>query len=240
MANIVNAVRSFFRPRLSIAFGTVITSLVQSANRLKTKVTRAKYTAGGTAHTLTFLRPLGSKVNPPGPQGAGNRLCNAYATAAVAAGATSIILNRDPGAYAANFLTDRGAGAAPLTADNLIASGDLLGIETAVPGVLYLATVSGSPVTNADGTVTVTITAAPTGGIPKYGQVFFFGTTTDVDPRTGEAHPQFSGTASVTTDLFADGGSVVESVEVDEPMLFHSNNATATGTLELISGMYGP
>jgi len=239
MANIVNAIRSFFRPRLSIAFGTAITSLVQSANRLKTKVTRAKYTAAGTAHTLTFLRPLGSKLNPPGPQGAGNRLCNAYVTAAVAAAGTTVTINRDPGAYAANFVSDRGTGAAPLASDNLIASGDLLGIETAVPGVLYLAAVSGVTV-NADGTVTLTVTAAPTGGIPKYAQVFFFGVAGDTDPRTGEAHPAYSGTASTTTDLYADGGSIVESVEPDEPILFYSNNATATGTLELISGVYGP
>lgn len=229
--------KTFFRPRKTIAFGTVITSIVQPANGKRTKVTRLRYTAAGTAHTLTFLRPLGSKQPVP-PTSGTPKTANCYVTAAVAAAGTSFILSRDPGNYSANATSD--GAAAPLAANNLIAASDLLLIETAVPGNFYLATVSGTPSTNSDtGACTVTATAAPTGGVPANARVFFLGITTDTDPRTGEAHPAYSGTASTTTDPATDGSVVVESVADSEPMLFYSDNATATGVLEIISGVYG-
>lgn len=44
---------------LSIAFGTVINIFVPPRVGLYTRVIEAVYTAAGTAHTLTFLRPIG-------------------------------------------------------------------------------------------------------------------------------------------------------------------------------------
>ena len=259
MPNYIATARSWFRPRITQTAGTVITSLIQAANKLKTKVTRAKVTCAGTAHTLTFLRPLGTKhtyaqasrqtaaatgpaVADTGP--AGGQAANAFVMTAVAAAGTSYVLSRDPGNYSANFLADRGAGSSgvsPLAANNLIAASDLLAIETAQPGVFFLATVSGTPSTDATtGRCTVTATAAPTGGVPAGAAVFFFGVTTDTDPRTGEAHPAYLLTASVQNDLYADGGSICESIDPDEPMLAYDNNATAAGSIDMLTGMYGP
>lgn len=230
---------TFSRPRATIAFGTIITSLIQPRNKSRTKITTLKYTAAGTAHTLTILRSL-AKVK---------------IVTAVAASGTSYVLSRDPGNYSVNFAADNlkgpntdgvqyagtvaggSPGLQPLTANNLIASGDFLAIQTANPAVFFLAAVSAAA-TAANGQVTVTATAAPTGGVPAGADVYFFGTTTDVHPLTGEAHPAFSGTASTTTTLDGNGGEVVASVGTDEPLLFHSNNATATGVLETITGVY--
>jgi hypothetical protein len=228
---------TFSRPKKTQTAGTIITSLIQPRNKMRTKVTTLKYTAAGTAHTLTILRPL-SKVK---------------IVTAVAAGGTSYVLSRDPGNYSANATLDAlkgpnsdGAqfalsgnnGGTPIVANNLIASGDFLAIQTAQPGTFFLATVSGSPATAANGQCTVTATAAPTGGVPAGAEVYFFGTTTDTHPVTGEAHPAYTGAASVTTTIDGNGGEVASAFGVDEPLLIHSDNATAAGTLELATGVY--
>lgn len=258
MPNFSNIAKSWSRPRISIAFGTAITSLINGAAKLKTKIIRIKATCAGTAHTLTILRPLGSKhtwtnaqeiaqrasgvaVNPLGSQG--GEVANAWVMTAVAAGGTSYVLSRDPGNYSANFLNDKGAGSlgvTPLAANNLIASGDFLAIETAQPGVFFLATVSAASTNSVTGQCTVTATAAPTGGIPAGAQVFYFGVTTDIDPRTGEAHPSYLLTASVQNDLFAGELAIYETIEANEPMLAYDNNATATGSIDMIVGTFGP
>lgn len=45
--------------RQSVAFGTVINSLVPPRKKSLTRVSTVRVTAAGTAHTLTMLRPLG-------------------------------------------------------------------------------------------------------------------------------------------------------------------------------------
>lgn len=241
---LVGGFPTFSRPRKTIAFGTVITSLIPPRNKSRAKITTLKYTAAGTAHTLTILRAL----------------AKCKIVTAVAAAGTSYVLNRDPGNYSANFAADaqKGpntdgtqaggfvAGSAvtgqpgltPLVANNLIASGDFLAIQTANPSVFFVATVSGTPATASNGQVTLTATAAPVGGVPANAEVYFFGTTTDTHPLTGETHPQYSGTASVTTTVDGNGGEVASAFGIDEPLLFHSDNSTATGILELITGVY--
>lgn len=253
MPNLINSGRTFFFGRQTQTAGTIIAWLINAANRLKTKVQRAKVTCAGTAHTLTFLRPLGSKYSyrkaqelagypiVSGPEG--GRIANAFVMAAVAAGGTSYVLSRDPGNYSANFTNDGRGG--PLAANNLIASGDLLAIETAAPGVYFLATVSGTPSTSTAaqtaGQCTVTATAAPTGGVPVGASVFFFGITTDTDPRTGAAHPSYLLTASVQNDVYnGESGVICETLEPGEPILAYDNNATAAGSIDQLSGGYGP
>ena len=227
---------SFSRPKKTATAGTVITSLMQPRAKTRLKVTTAKYTASTTAHTLTFLRALAkTKI-----------------ATAVAAGGTSYVLARDPGNYSANFAADAQKGpntdgaqangtaiGSPLASNNLIASGDFLAIQLNQKAVFFLATVSGTPATASNGQVTLTATAAPTGGVPANAEVYFFGTTTDVHPLTGEANPAFTGTASATTTLDGYGSEIASAYGSDEPLLFHSDNATAAGTLELITGVYG-
>lgn len=231
---LVGAFPTFARPRKTIAFGTVITSLIQPRNKSRTKITTLKYTAAGTAHTLTILKALArTKV-----------------VTAVAAAGTSVILARDPGNYSANATADAAAGPntagtqatqgpvnTPIIANNLIAANDFIAIETAQKGVFNLATVS-AVATAANGQVTCTVGAAPTGGYPAGADVYFFGITTDSHPITGEAHSAFSGTASATTTVDGNGGEIASAYGIDEPLLFHSDNATATGVLELITGVY--
>lgn len=226
---------TFSRPRNTIAFGTIITSLIQPRNKTRAKITTLKYTAAGTAHTLTVLKAL----------------AKCKVVTAVAASGTSVVLNRDPGNYSANFALDalKGpntdgtqaagftGGLTPIVANNLIASGDFLAIQTANPNVFNLASVSAAS-TAANGQCTVTVGAAPTGGYPAGAEVYFFGTTTDSHPITGEAHPQYAGTASVQVSHDASGGEVAAAYGIDEPLLFHSDNATAAGTLDIISGVY--
>lgn len=232
---------TFANPYVSVAFGTAFQSLIQPSQRRRTKVTQLKYLDAGTAHTLTFLRPLGGlgldpaawgPLTAPYAQQRGNLV-----VAAVAGGGTSIKLNRDPGVYSVNFPVD-GMGA-PLTADNPTAANDWYAIETAQPGVFYFTKISAATV-NSDGTCTITVsTAAPTGGIPAGARVFFFGITTDVDPLTGAAHPSFQGgTGSSEKSFDGSGDSLVQSVQLGQPMLFNSNNATATGALTVLGGVY--
>lgn len=233
---VVGAFPTFSRPRKTIAFGTVITSLIQPRKKCVAKVTTLKYTAGTTAHTLTIMRSLArTKI-----------------TAAVLAAGTAAVLARDPGNYSANYAADALAGPStngiqaagfpgmtPTVANNLIAANDWLAIQTANPHVYYVTQISAAT-TNADGTVNITLsTAAPTGGIPAGAAVFWFGTTTDTHPLTGEAHPQYSGTASVTVTVDGNGGEVASAFGIEEPLLFQSDNITATGVLELITGIYG-
>lgn len=234
---VVGALPTFSRPRATIAFGTPITSLIQPHKKAKAKVTTFKYTDAGTAHTLTFLRALAKTKT----------------TAAVAASGTSMILQRDPGAYAANYAADaaRGPntigtqaggfpGMTPIVADNPISANDYLVIQTANRDFYYASKISAATV-NTDGTVTVTLsTAAPTGGIPAGANVFFMGITTDTHPLTGEANQAYaSGTGSAITSFDGNGGEIASAYGIDEPLLFYSNNATATGVLELITGVYG-
>lgn len=233
---LVGGLPTFSRPRKTIAFGTPITDLIQPHKKARTKITTLKYTASTTAHTLTLLRALAKTT----------------ITTAIAASGTAAILKRDPGAYAANYLADSGRGPntigvqaggfpgmTPIVADNPISANDWLAIATANRDYFYLTKISAASV-NADGTVNVTLsTAAPTGGIPAGAEVFFFGITTDTHPLTGEAHPAYSGTASVTTTVDGNGGEVMSSFGIGEPIMFNSDNATATGVLELITGVYG-
>lgn len=227
-APLIGAFPTFAVPRNTIAFGTRIQSLVPGlgdtrGQGYRTKITTVKYTAAGTAHTLTFLRPL----KPAGVN-------HSYLTAAVAGAATSAVLNRDPGAYAANAVLDNAA--TPSTADNLIAANDYFAMKKP-DGTWTFGQVSAAT-TNSNGTVTVTIPAAPTGGFAAGTVFFFLGATTDTDPRTGAAHPAFSAAASATTTLDNNGGAVVQSLGRGEPILIDSNNATATGVLESATGVY--
>lgn len=233
---IVGAFPTFELPRKSVAFGTAFTSIVKPRNRRKPKVTLFKYTDGGTAHTLTWMAPLArTKI-----------------TTAIAASGTAAILARDPGNYSANFAADALIGpntagplgyigpiGSPVVANNLIAASDWILIQGAGQDNWHLTLIS-APTTNADGTVSLTLTtAAPTGGIPAGATVFFLGITTDSHPVTGLAHyATTSGAGTSQTSYDANGGALVEPWGLGEPLVFHSNNATATGSLDYATGVY--
>lgn len=192
---------------------------------LRAKVEKVVYEIGTTLHTLTCFRAL------------------AWTTLvlAVVASGTSYKLSRDPGNYSANATLD--GKATPSTANNLVTTSDLLGIVQP-DGKLFVATVSGTTTVNADGTCTTPATAAPTGGFTAGARVFFFGVAADVNPRNGLAHPSLniqaaaSATAYITKDCT--NGEVFSALGLNEPILIHSNNATAQGWIDYISGSFGP
>lgn len=244
---------TFSRQRTSVAFGTVINVVIpgsgfgvagqnspppgttpridnispmnNTAKGRKTKVTNIDYLAGGTAHTITAMRPLGATV----------------VVSDAAAGATSLVIKRDPGAYAANALADKRP--VPSVADNLIAANDTILVEQ--PDGILLLTIPSAAATDAsggatNGQVTLTVSALPTGGIKANAAVWFFGLITDIDPRTGVAHPTFlTGTGASPLPTTANQGcSLVETLGKNEPMILQSNNATATGAFNTVSGVY--
>lgn len=231
--NIVYA-PSFYIPRNTIAFGTVITEAVPPKGGLKTKLTYLSYTAAGTAHTVTIMRALAkTKVR-----------------VAAAAAATSLILNRDPGNYSGNATLD-GKSYTPSTANNLIAANDYIYVQK--PDGTWLLTTCSAATTDTStaapksddgmweataGRVTLTVAALPTGGIAAGAPCYFFGITTDTNPNDGKSNPVMAAGASATTTRGDGTWSYVESCNENEPLMVHSNNATATGTLEGGSGIY--
>lgn len=201
--------------------GTVIVLVVRAHRRAKTKLCNLVYTSGSTAHTLTVLRPLAVST----------------LTANAAASQAVVVLNRDPGAYAAGRLAD----GLPVvqTADNVIAANDYVLLQ--LPDSTVLNTTVSSVVVNSDGTVNLTLSAnVPTGGALKGAKLWWFGVETDTDPNTAKAHPAFKPTVSATTTFQnTAGGSLVESIFNFNPLLITSNNATGAGTIVNAGGMYG-
>lgn len=218
MGQSAGLMRTWSRGRLSIAFGTAIEILVPPRKGAKTKITKCSVTVAGTAHTLTCLRPLGKTT----------------LTADVAAAATpTLILANDPGLFSVN--NPNGSA----TANNGLANADRLCIQRQ-DGTFTVLTVN-VVTTNADGTVSMSITQTISNQkLAKGANVWFFGVSADVDPRTGEAHPVFTLPASATTVLEALEASVVETLWQNEPILMIENNITATATVEYVQAVYGP
>lgn len=234
---------TFTLPRKTIAFGTRIQSLIPGRGDTRGSGYRAKvlafaYTDAGTAHTLTFLRPLkipgGGRIVAASPQR--QITSHSYVTAAVAASASTFAIDRDPGAYAANAIAD--GAPVPSVADNLIAASDFYAVK--LPGGNWFNDTVSARTVNADGTVTITPTGTiPAGGFSAQAVFYFFGVAADLDPRSGVAHPAFAGGAgSAKTTFDGLGGSLAQGHGPGEPILFDSNNATATGILEYCNGVY--
>lgn len=214
-------VRSFAVPKQTQTAGTVIKDVIPPLQNLRTKLALLKYTVSTTAHTITVLRPLAKTT----------------VKTAAAASATSLIITRDPGNYSANATLDQ-KQFTPSVANNLIAANDWFAVRK--PDGTWLLDKPSAATTNADGSVTLTVSALPTGGIAAGADFFFFGITTDTNPQDNKAHPSFaSGTSQTIT--FGDGSSsLVEGYNLGDPLMLHSDNATAAGTLEQAAGFYGP
>lgn len=215
---------SFSIPRSTQTAGTVITALVPPRQRARTKISHLSYTSGGTQHTIQFLKELG----------------RAKASAAAAGAATSLILDRDPGSYSTNpEFANRGV--TPSTSNNLIAASDYIVVQLN-DGTFWLTTVSAA-VTNADGTVTLTVSAIPAAGIARFATVWFLGAAGDTDPHTRAAFDQLKPTVSVTTqypNAAAAGGAIVaQSYHMNSPIVVYSDNPTAAGVIETGAAVYG-
>lgn len=211
---------SFGIGRRTASAGTAIPIFIVPRPDRKAKITYFKYTSLGTQHTVTAMRPLAKTT----------------VKVAAAAGATSLVLTRDPGAYAANAAYD--SRPVPSIADNIAQSGDYIAVRKP-DGTWLFVTISGCTV-GADLSATVTVSALPTGGIAAGAPVYFFGAAGDTDPNTGLALESFAPTVSATTPYDANGGAIVESLNMGDPIALVSNNLVAAGIIEYVSGIYGP
>ncbi len=149
---------------------------------------------------------------------------------AIAAGGTSMVLASQPGDFNALGIT--------ATADNSIATSDYVAYMNA-DGTYVAETVT---VTS----LTLTISAAATGGILAGSPVWFFGIVTDTNPATNVAHPRYNLPASsINTFGRADNITTIRdhmNMNVGDgryqPLLLVIDNATAAGTLESLGVEY--
>lgn len=196
--------------------GTLIQYLILPDRQGKNKLIGLSYTAGSTAHTLTIMRAIGRTK------------CSAVG----AAGQAVINLVADPG-ITTGFVIP--GSSTPIVNTNGIAANDFLAIRE-TDGITRLYKVSSVA------TLAITLTANLATGVDTTSDVWDFGITTDTDPRNGNPHPNFAGTASVTTSLpvvLSPESIVCATHATDEPVLFNSNNATVAGTLVALSWARG-
>lgn len=172
----------------------IVRTIAPRKNRFP-QITMIRYTAAGTAHTVTIMEALGSTtVNG----------------AALAAQAT-VTLTADPG-----------------PAGNGIAANDYL--VFALPDGTYL-----TDTVSAWNSTTKVVTLAnnlPTGGIATGATCWFFGVVGD------HTDDQQAAPASTVSIWSQDTGCVRGSTMAGSPMIVHSNNATAAGTLGMVLGRY--
>ena len=197
--------------------GTTIVQMIEPWPGAMTRITGLRVSTLTTAHILTLLRPL-NKV---------------YASAAVAAGASSLILATQPGDFNAS-------GGYVATADNNIATNDYVVYQLAD------GTYVGELVTVSSLTLTITATPAGSGGILAGAPVWFYGIVTDTNPADNRAHPRYNLAASTTTTFSrADGlGSIPDHKEMnvgkgkEQPLLLIIDNGTAASTIEAVGVEY--
>lgn len=209
-------------PRQTQTAGTAIVDVFPNAPGMlgmKLKVAQVSWENGGTVNNL-FLMPALTRVK---------------VYAAVAAGATSIILTKDPGSYSTIFPTTR----PPMAANNLIAANDFIAYRT--QGGIWVQVKPSAVATDATtGRVTLTVPAVATGGIAANADVVFFGVSTDTSPNTGRLPAQLLGVASTVTNYGGDGRILAQNDLTDAPMLVWSANLTAACTLHGATAYVAP
>lgn len=193
--------------------GTALVQTVDPMRNARTVLTFLSYTAGNTAHTITAMRPLGSTT----------------LASATAANTNTITLTADPGAW----------GSSKSVAANAIAANDYVVLERA-DGTFHTSTVAAGTFAGSNLTLT---TSLPTGvGASTGAKVWFYGITTDSNPADGLAHPQYGTTANTTVTIGNTVGEglagFVQTAGKYEPIVIHSNNATADGTIERLTAVY--
>jgi hypothetical protein len=207
------------RGYISVGFGTAIVVVVAGHPKGRTKISKMAFTCSTTAHTLTAMTELSRTT----------------VIAVVAASAATFNIKRDPGMFAANNKAD--SKQVTQSTDVAIAAGHFYIVR--LPDRSWFQDTVSSCVTNSDGTVTITPTATiPTGGFLAGATFWFYGALTSKNPANGLVHAAWKGTASAQLVLGDDGGSVVESFYRDSPIILSDNNATATGSIDYVTGIY--
>jgi hypothetical protein len=194
----------------SVAFGTIIQTLVRPFKGAWTKITRICYSTTGTAHTLTIRKSIGKTT----------LAANAAAAQAV------IVLAATPG------FTINGT----FTANRAVAGNDYLVVER-VDATCGRTTYDLYKVSSVSG-LSITLTGNVVGALAKGAQVWLMSLDTDKIPgaTNNPTNPKFTTAATAAyanvPPIFAEDMGVASTVGQEEPMIIESNNATATGTLE--------
>ena len=203
----------------TVAFGTVINQVLPPRMGAITRLDKLAYLDGGTAHTITALRPLGPNYNPTlsnygGSQGqaaATQYPGGVQCTAIGAAGQAVINLNYLPGSAA-----------------HQLQANDLVLIQE-TDGVVRVYTVSSVA------TLAITLTGNLSVGVGVGSWVWDLGVLATTNPIDGKAHPTFLTTAStqllIPSDAL-DNSGIVAPFYTFQPMLLQSNNITATGQFQ--------
>jgi hypothetical protein len=199
------------------------------------KVNNFFHLAGATAQTMYWLRPLNWSV----------------VAVAGAINTTAFTLADNPGAYSTNFHFPSGKTTAPvLSATGGVVYGAPANVADLTPGSTHYFAVQ-----LADGswffdllaafntstfvvTTTTTIPNVTGGGIPKGAILFLFGTSSTVDPNTGQLPPAEYPVVSVGNSLLGGEDGIITSVHPGDPMMFLNPNGTAASFTGGISGSY--
>lgn len=205
-----NAYGGFTNGKSTQAAGTVINSAVQPRKGGFARVTTLRYNNGGTAHNGTWLRCLG----------------RTKAAAVGAAGQPVVSIAADSG-----VTTGFSNNGVPIVNANAISAADTVMIRETdgIARPYIVSSVAG---------LAITLTANLAAGVNTTSDFWFFGILADTDPRTGTAHIVANLPASAITIYADDTGGVCAAIGQDEPILFQSNNVTAAGTVEQLSGAY--
>lgn len=227
---------------------TNVPSVVAGANSVTTNwtgqpyshISSLVYTTAGTAHTVTVLRPLNFTFFP-------NGLAKNLTAIPNGTGAGSTGLYSDPGLYTTSYLYNLpGTATAPAAPANAaISSTNNFVAYQLADGSWRLDTIA-SGTFNSSLTLTTGTPNTTFGNILPGSPLFYFGTTTLLDPRTNLAHSAFLTIASqLKQDMLASfqgsnqgASNGLCSYNPGDPLLVHSNNATATGIIEFVGGDY--
>ena len=184
--------KTFSYGKVTQTADTVITRTIPPSYNAFTHITNLKYTAAGTAHTVTVMRPLAAPTTLTSAAAASQAVINVAALAGSLAANDYLVIEKPDGTYHT-------------------------GIVSSVS------------------TLAVTLTAnVPSGGFASGAKVWNLGVAAD------HTNLVFNGIASATTTYNDYVSSVAATVFKEQPMIVYSNNATAAGTLENVSGGYSP
>lgn len=135
-------------------------------------------------------------------------LAKTTTSATASSGQAVIKLTDDPGAAISNSIAAN---------DFLV-----LGLDSGVYKEVKVSSVSG---------LDITLTANLGAALTKGATVWFYGVVGDTDTKTGLPHPKWTTPTSATTNYTGDGELLVNSHDINQPLVVHSSNVTAAGTI---------
>lgn len=215
----MSKVGGFHKGRTTQTAGTAITVTVPPKKGTYTEIAKVAYTEGATDHTVTIMLPLN------------------YTTLSSNTAANSAVINltANPGHYNTAYKYAE-THYDSSQANNAIAANDYVVVETA-DGTYHTSTVASV----SSLAVTMNDSLSATGdGAKKGAKVWFFGITTDTNPKTKAAHGTLDATVNTTVVYpnAADTAPVISAFWEEQPIILYSNNASNAGAFEYVIAEY--